>query len=112
MRDHGQEILHDRGSEPDPGQRERATALHMKLLETVGSEVRPGSYSSAKVVSFMVAATAGLDVKKKLEFLQIDDESDRLRFLIDHLRQLIPRVQDARDRERKVSSNGHFKGAN
>jgi ATP-dependent Lon protease len=103
------EPLEEEDAQVDAGDREKATALHMKLLEAVGDKVRPGSYSESDAISFAIARSAGLDVRKRLELLQIDDESTRLRFLIDHLRGLIPRVEDARERQRRVSSNGHFK---
>jgi ATP-dependent Lon protease len=103
------ERLPESATAVDSGQKERATALHMKLLEVIGGDVRPSSYSGAPLVSFAIAPSAGLDVENRLELLQIDDESDRLIFLIDHLRKLIPRVEEARDRQRRISSNGHFK---
>ena len=36
-------------------------------------------------------------------------EEERLRYLATYLEQLIPEVREARERSRKVQSNGHFK---
>lgn len=103
------EFLFDDPVETDSGVREQATALHMKLLETIGNEIQPSGYSDVDLVSFRIAPTAGLDLANRIELLRLAGESARLHFLIDHLRQLIPRVENAKERHRRVSSNGHFK---
>jgi len=102
------EYLADSGGETDAGIREQATALHMKLLETLGGDIRPTSYSDVDFISFKIAPTAGLDLEGRLELLELDAESERLAYLIDHLRELIPQVEVAKDRQKRVSSNGHF----
>lgn len=105
------EFLYDESSETDTGMREQATALHMKLLESLGGDIHPTSYSDVPLVSFKIAPTAGLDLDGRLKLLELDTESARLTFLIDHLRRLIPQVEEAKERHKRVSSNGHFKEA-
>ena len=95
--------------EPETGLREQATALHMKLLETIGGQIKPSGYTDDRNVSFRIAPTSGLDLRGRLNLLELDDESARLKYLVEHLRQFIPRVKDARERQQRVSSNGHFK---
>jgi ATP-dependent Lon protease len=102
------EYIREDPGDTDLGLQEQATALHMKLLESLGNDIQPTSYSQGDFVSFRIAPTAGLDLEKRLELLELDTESERLSFLIDHLRALIPKVKVAADRQKRISSNGHF----
>ncbi len=90
--------------------RERVITLHMKLLELAGETLRPAIYEGPKRISFVVAQNAGLDLVRKQEVLELSTEEERLRYLAAYLEQLIPEVREARERRRKVQSNGHFNG--
>ena len=79
----------------------------MKLLEMAGEPIRPAIYEGPKRISFVVAQNAGLDLGRKQEVLELPAEEERLAFLAAHLEQLIPEVRAARERARKVQSNGH-----
>jgi sensor histidine kinase YesM len=57
----------------------------------------------------VVAQNAGLDLARKQEVLELATEEERLQYLGQYLEQLIPEVREARERRRKVQSNGHFK---
>jgi hypothetical protein len=94
---------------PDPSHRERVITLHMKLLELSGEKLRPSLYEGPKLISFVIAQNAGLDLARKQELLELRSEQDRLSYLADHLEQIIPEVERARERMRRVRSNGHFK---
>jgi ATP-dependent Lon protease len=93
----------------DPTERERVITLHMKLLELAGETIRPAIYEGPKQISYIVAQNAGLDLARKQEVLELPTEEERLGYLASYLEQLIPEVRDARERQRKVQSNGHFK---
>ena len=94
---------------PDVEERERVITLHMKLLELSGEKLRPSVYEGSKRVSYVVAQNAGLNLEQKQELLELANEEERLAYLARHLEQIIPEVQLARDRARRIRSNGHFK---
>ncbi len=93
----------------DPDARERVIALHLKLLELAGENIRPVIYEGPKRISFVVAQNAGLDLGRKQEVLELATEDERLAYLAAHLEQLIPEVRKARERNRRIQSNGHVK---
>jgi ATP-dependent Lon protease len=93
----------------DRTERERVITLHMKLLELAGETIRPAIYEGPKRISYVVAQNAGLDLVRKQEVLELSTEEERLRYLSTYLEQIIPEVREARERRRKVQSNGHFK---
>lgn len=92
----------------DPTERERVITLHMKLLELAGETIRPHVYEGPKRISYVVAQNAGLDLARKQEVLELPTEEERLSYLGAYLEQIIPEVREARERQRKVQSNGHF----
>jgi ATP-dependent Lon protease len=94
---------------PNPDERERVITLHMKLLELSGETIRPSIYEGPKQISFVVGQNVGLDLARKQELLELPSEQDRLQYLSQHLEQIIPEVEHARDRARRIQSNGHFK---
>ena len=94
----------------DPGARERVITLHMKLLELAGETLRPAIYEGPKRISFVVAQNAGLDLARKQELLELPTEEERLEYLATFLERIIPEVREAKERRRKVQSNGHFHG--
>jgi len=93
---------------PDPEARERVITLHMKLLELTGEKLRPNIYEGARLVSFVVAQNAGLSLSEKQALLELRSEQERLDQLAGHLERMIPEVELARERARKIRTNGHF----
>lgn len=89
--------------------KERAITQHMKLLELAGRTVRPSLYEDVREVSFVMAHNAGLTLRQKQKVLELNRESDRIAFLVDHFEDLIPKVEQMEDLKRKIQSNGHFK---
>jgi len=89
--------------------RERVITQHMKLLELAGRTVRPDLYVDVDRLSFVLAQNAGLSGDQKQELLEIDRETERIEYLIQHFESLIPRVEQKEDFRRKIRSNGHFK---
>lgn len=89
--------------------KERAITQHMKLLELAGRTVRPGLYEDVAYLSYVLAQNAGLDDTQKQEVLELDSENERIAYLVDHFGQLIPRVEQKGNLQRRIRSNGHFK---
>lgn len=103
------EILEEPDEELDFQLRERVITQHMKLLELAGRTVRPGLYQDVDRLSFVLAQNAGLDSAQKQEVLELDSENERIEYLIEHFKALIPRVEQRDDVHRRIRSNGHFK---
>lgn len=96
----------------EPAEREiteRAITQHMKLLELAGRTVRPSLYQDVNEVSFVMAHNAGLTLRQKQKVLELDTESERIAYLVEHFEDLIPRVELMEDLKRKIQSNGHFR---
>lgn len=57
----------------------------------------------------LIAQKIGLNHEQEYEFLQIDCESKRQIYVFNHLKKLIPIVQEMENLKDKVKLNGHFK---
>jgi len=102
-------LIEDDPGGADPDLKERAITQHMKLLELAGRTVRPDLYKDVEHLSFVLAQNAVLDPEQKQDVLELTSEADRIRYLIDHFEELIPRVEQKSDVQRRIRSNGHFK---
>ena len=103
------ELIEDEDTEVDLSLKERVITQHMKLLELAGRTVRPSLYENVEFLSFVLAQNAGLDTPQKQELLELNSENDRIKYLIRHFEELIPRIEQREDVRRRVRSNGHFK---
>ena len=88
---------------------ERLIAQHIKLLELAGRTPSPSHYQDRNRLSYFIAHNAGLTLEQKQNVLENDAESSRIKFLINHLEQFIPAVEEADSMRKQVSTNGHFK---
>ncbi len=103
------ELIEEEDAEVDLSLKERVITQHMKLLELAGRTVRPSLYEDVEFLSFVLAQNAGLDTSQKQAVLELDSENDRIQYLIRHFEELIPRVEQREDVQRRIRSNGHFK---
>jgi Lon protease-like protein len=60
-------------------------------------------------LSFEVAHKIGLSVEQEYELLTIPGETERQRYLLDHLSRVIPVVSDMEKTKERIRMNGHFK---
>lgn len=51
----------------------------------------------------------GLKPEEEYLLLEMKKETDRLKFAIDHLKQLIPALERAQNAQERIKQNGHFK---
>lgn len=58
---------------------------------------------------FDLAHKIGLSLQKQYELLQLERESDRLQFIIDHLEETIPVMEEMELARERVRMNGHFR---
>jgi len=60
-------------------------------------------------LSFLFGHKIGLEQKKELELLLLQDESSRQQYLIEHLERTIPMMEQVEVAKHRVKQNGHFK---
>lgn len=60
-------------------------------------------------VSFQIAQEIGLSMAQKVELLSLRKESDRQLMLINHLHNVIPKLEAATRMQKRVRGNGHIK---
>ncbi|MEZ4688050.1 MAG: LON peptidase substrate-binding domain-containing protein [Bacteroidia bacterium] len=65
--------------------------------------------TSASLRAYQVGHKAGLNIQQEYQLLTFDRERDRLRFIRDHLRRIIPVVEEAERLKVRAKLNGHFK---
>lgn len=102
-------IVEDEPETVDLELKERVITQHMKLLELAGRTVRPDLYHDVDTLSFVLAQNAVLGGEQKQEVLELTSEAERIRYLITHFEELIPRIEEKSDVQRRIRSNGHFK---
>jgi hypothetical protein len=79
-----------------------------KFFDLIGMRPEAG-HSSLENLSFTYGHKLGLSQEKELELLLIPDESNRQLFLIEHLEQVIPTLQEVETAKKRIQLNGHFK---
>ena len=104
------EAVEDAAADDDAGARQAAIARHMKLLELAGGEPTPLRYDQAIPVSFVIGRNAGLDLADKQRLLEMDREAARIRFLSEHLGELLVRLEKAREFRDLARGDGHADG--
>lgn len=61
------------------------------------------------ILTFRIAQHVGFNIYQKYEMLQIESESARQKFMIDHLNKLLPVVKEMELLKQRIQMNGHFK---
>lgn len=80
------------------------------LLETLFEWMNLGvDLERVPLNSFTYAHKIGLKPKQKYRLLKLRTEGERLDFLLDHLRKVIPVLKEMEASKHKIKMNGHFK---
>ncbi|MCS7082538.1 MAG: LON peptidase substrate-binding domain-containing protein [Bacteroidetes bacterium] len=82
--------------------RERAIALHIKLVETSGKKPDLSGYGRYRRVSFFLAANGDLSLEQGQSLLELRSENARLSALVEHLHRQVGTAL----LQRRVQSNG------
>lgn len=61
------------------------------------------------VNSFTYAHQLGLKLEEEYELLKLPKEMDRIRFLTQHLKRILPVMRDLEKAKERIKMNGHFK---
>lgn len=65
--------------------------------------------SPAELSTYDIGHHVGFSLEQEYEFLCITEETDRQQFMLGHLEQFIPVVEEANRLRERVKMNGHFK---
>ena len=94
---------------PDHSLRSKAVSLHIKLVELASEQTHTPTFSDDDRASFALGHSAGFDLPQRQAFLEMRSEKERLSYLIDHYRKVIPIIQSRQDIKERVTLNGHIR---
>lgn len=89
--------------------RQHAVALHCKLLEVAGKPFSVPIFDNASLASFVLAHDAGLDVDERQRLIEITNENDRIRMLINYYQTAIPEAVKNTELKQRIHANGYFR---
>jgi hypothetical protein len=75
------------------------------LLQIETDEIRPDE----PALSYRVGHKVGLSIEQEYDLLTLPTESERQKYLIDHLTKVIPVVSEMERTKQRIRMNGHFK---
>lgn len=81
--------------------------LIKELYETIN--VVKSVEVSEDIVAFDIGHKIGLSLEEEYQLLQLEKESERQLFIIQHLQKAIPILQEVERTKEKIRMNGHFK---
>jgi len=89
--------------------------LTLDILDQVAVLYETMSVDNVKIQSpgefrtYQIAHKVGFNVDQELEFLTLQSERDRQIYMIDHLKKIIPVVEEMEVLKQRAAMNGHFK---
>ncbi|HHP7242692.1 MAG TPA: LON peptidase substrate-binding domain-containing protein [Cyclobacteriaceae bacterium] len=91
----------------DPVLHREMVQLVKELFKWLKVEVKINDPDTINAYTF--AHKIGLKKEEEYQLLKLDQETDRLRFIIEHLKRLLPMLERAEEAREKIRMNGHFK---
>lgn len=61
------------------------------------------------IKSFEIAHKIGLSLEQEYELIKLADEKERQHFILEHLKQAVPMIQNIEQTRKRIKLNGHFK---
>ena len=89
--------------------------LNTKLLQQISILYATMNISNVKILppekfrTYQIAHKVGFNVDQELHFLSLKKEVDRQLFMYDHLKKLLPVVEEMETLRKRAEMNGHFK---
>ncbi len=102
----GDIIFLDNISDVDLAKQQQMVALTLELFDVLS--LSDNFALGDQISAFDIGHKIGLSNQKKYELLQIERESDRQQFVIDHLEASIPVIRDMENARERIRMNGHF----
>ena len=62
-----------------------------------------------EIYSFSIAGNIGLNIEQKYELMQLEDETDRQLYLVNHLKMILPILDEIEQLKNRIKLNGHFR---
>jgi Lon protease-like protein len=87
----------------------RAVFEGIKKLHALLNVTKKFPKPEAELTTYDVAHQAGLSLKQEYDLLELDDETERQKYLQRHLNQVLPVVAEMESLKDKIKLNGHFK---
>jgi Lon protease-like protein len=81
----------------------------VKRLYDIMEIKRPLPEDANEIKTFEVGHHVGLNVDQEYQLLQLQNETERQLFLIQHLEKLMPIVEEMEELRKKAQLNGHFR---
>ncbi len=100
-------FLPDDGAETDAERRAEAEELFHEALRAAGQE-REGEAAPAPMSAYAMAEKSGMEVMERQTLLEERVENRRLAMVAEHLRRLIPRIEEAAVKRRLVINDGYL----
>ncbi|MFC3415884.1 LON peptidase substrate-binding domain-containing protein [Algoriphagus hitonicola] len=69
----------------------------------------PQPISTTEVDSYTFSHKIGLSLEEELELIKMESEAERVAFLTQYFKRMIPVLKAAEDAKEKIKQNGHFK---
>jgi Lon protease-like protein len=91
-----------------PGLLERLQGKYDKLLE-IAAKSWEDLPDQLPANSYEFAHLVGFDLAQKQNLLEIKSETERLKFLIEHLDRIIPQMKAFEEVQNRIKLNGHFR---
>ncbi len=89
--------------------------MNTKILQQISILYDTMNISNVKILpphkfrTYQIAHKVGFNVDQELHFLTLNKEVDRQLYMLDHLRKLIPVVEEMELLRKRAEMNGHFK---
>lgn len=89
--------------------------MNTKILQQISVLYDTMNISNVKILppdkfrTYQIAHKVGFNIDQELHFLSLGREVDRQIFMFDHLRKLIPVVEEMEQLRKRAEMNGHFK---
>ncbi len=101
-------VTHD--EQVDPGLASETIELYNELITKAFEAQSPVQHFNRQDsgISFVLAQKSGLSLLQRQRILETPKENDRLLLLKDHLRDLLPKLEQARDLIRVVQNDGYL----
>ena len=99
----------DTNSEATSHKRERAIAMHVRLVEMAKGRPPQMNYPEGLRTSYLLAQQAGLDVPQRQNLLEMRSEDARLDYLISYYERIIPALSERTEVKERIQANGYVR---
>ncbi len=89
--------------------RERAIAMHVRLVELAKGRPPQMNYPDGLHTSYLLAHQAGLDVPQRQNLLEMRSEESRLDYLIQYYERIIPTLSERTEVKERIKANGYVR---